>query len=256
MCRSFEQQIQSTAFLAAFDRLRRNHPTLREFKTPAELVKHQQSTVPAPAERDRVLHALIETSRVRGDTASAAGSLLFLSMVPGLTLELQGVRSCFDSEEECVGEITLAFFEKVARWNIANRTHVAANLRFSTRRMVLERRMKSWADAQRISVGLDLARAFTDTEGPEEVSVADLWARLACGTTDYSPDDIELLPLRKLLSNHLGLSCDDVELLVLKGPCRQSWEAIGARLRVNPETARKRFQRLRDRVRGHSALDA
>lgn len=254
-CRSFEDQVYSSGFMFVYRRLQAGHPVLEEFRTPRALAAHLQSRVPLSKDKDPLFHALLSAAQGGGPDASAAGSLLFVALVPGLSGVIARTRRHFYSEAECCGQVTLWFFAKVARWSLGNRSGIAVNLCLSTLHGVLEDLRKEWADHERGLEAHRWANALSSAESPEEVLVSDLWKRLSGGDDRYFPDDPELGGLRDLLATEVGLADEEITLLLLKGPCRHSWEAIGIHLHMKPESARKRHQRLCERLKDHPLFD-
>ncbi|GEM_PF-4640280 len=254
-CRSFEDQVYSSGFMFVYRRLQAGHPVLGEFRTPRALAAHLQSRVPLSRDKDPLFHALLSAAQGSGPDASAAGSLLFVALVPGLSGVIARTRRHFYSEAECCGQVTLWFFAKVARWSLGNRSGIAVNLCLSTLHGVLDDLRKEWDDHGRGVEVLTWAITLASAESPGKVLVSGLWQRMSGGDDRYSPDDPELGDLRDLLASEVGLEDDDITLLLLKGPCRYSWEAIGNHLQMKPESARKRHQRLCDRLKDHPLFD-
>ena len=85
----------------------------------------------------------------------------------------------------------------------------------------------------------------------DEVSLSNLWRGLADRTSPYSPDEPEVQAQRRRLADELPLSAIDIELLLLRDPCRWSWKKVGETLGLKPESARKRYGRLKKRWANH-----
>lgn len=250
-CRSFENRVYSAAFLPPYGRLQCGHPPIADFATPQELVAHLRSRLPLPKEKDPVFHSLLSAARETNGDRAAATSLLFLALAPGLSTVVHRTQRHFCCEEDCVGQVTLWFFSKVARWNLANQSGIAANLCLSTLHGVLDDLKKEWADQGRGVAALQCARALSDGNGEDDELIAGLWRSLGGGEQAYEPDDPEIAGIRLLLLDELHLSLLEADLLLLKGPCNYSWETIGKHLQMKPESARKRHQRLCERLKDH-----
>lgn len=253
-CRAFEVQIQSPVFLRAFRQLQKVYEPLGEFVTPQDLVSFVRSQIPSPGQRDAVLYALLDAFRSGGSGAKTAGPLLLLSMAPRLACVRRKTLRSSDSEDECVGEVLLCFFERVARWDPANHSVIALNLQLSTLRAVLHRRDQGRGENRRALMALRLAFEWTEFKNQDDVSVQHFWQHMAPLSKGYEPDDPELSDVRALLRDEVGLSAEEVELLVLRGPCRVPWDAVATLLGQNFETLRKRFRSLRERLRQNPLL--
>ncbi len=120
-------------------------------------------------------------------------------------------------------------------------------------RAVHENRQRLEKDRARIETILVYAASVSDlpstVTSPEEISAQQAWSALSNSGDAYAPDDIELVSLRTSLTDSHGLSADDGDLLILKMLCRRGWSEIGVRLGVKPETARKRFQLLVEKLK-------
>lgn len=248
-CGSFERQTRTTGFPALFEALRCQDPTIREFTTPADLVSHQHGKLNSPESKDAVIYSLIKAHRIGGPGAKAAGALLFLCARRRLYRVYWKVKHLFDREDECVGEICLAMFEKVSRWNLSNHTNVGSNLELTILHSVQERRTKWFRDQRHVAEGLKLARILTDGEGIKERCLAYLWQRRSSGPDTYDLQDPELSPLRVFLVDAFELSGSDVDLLLAKTVCNQSWQEIAGNLGQRVETVKKYFLRLKKRLR-------
>lgn len=256
ICDEFRKSTDTASFRRAFDKLKEGDERLLMFNSPDSLLQHQRSLVPGEEQTDAVLHSLIGAYQRGGAAGSAAGTLALLAMEPGLTVVFLQVRKLNKGDaEECAGDICLAFFEKLARWVLQNKSRIAANLQLTTLHRVLESRSQQIADGQRMAEGLLHARALTECEGHKEITVGNLWVGLAGKADAYSPDEPEIAALRRALKDELPLSNTDIELLVLRGPCSLQWKQIGERVGMEPESARRQHWRLRERWQHHPFFD-
>jgi len=251
LCDEFRKSTDTTSFGRAFDKAKEGVPLLLMFNNPDGLLRHQRSLVPGDGQTDMVLHSLIQGYKRGGAAGAAAGTLAFLALEPALTVIFFRARKAYNSDEECAGEVCLAFFEKLARWDLENMSRIAANLQLSTLHRVLRSRTRQIDDDRRVAEGLLQAQALTEADGHQEISIGHLWSVLSSKESPYTLDEPEVVALRKALAEELPLSPTDVELLVLRGPCRLPWKQIGERLDMQPESARRRHRRLKDRWQHH-----
>jgi hypothetical protein len=252
ICDEFRKSINTASFLRAFDRLREQEPVLLAFLTPESLLLHQRSLVPGYEQTEAVILALVGAYQRGGSSGPAAGTLAFLAMEPGLTVAFFRARKLYNGDDdECAGQMCLAFFERLSRLEAPRTSRIAANLQRCTLRRVLEIRNQEIAAEQRVAEGYRQAQAFMETRGLGEISLNNLWMSLADRTPPYTPDEPEVEAQRRRLADELPLSPIDIELLLLRDPCRWSWQKIGGTLGMEPESARKRYGRLKKRWANH-----
>jgi len=248
-------RISSPSFRSLFEVMKRRHPSLAAFLTPPGLVEHQHSKLATRQEKDVVLHDLISLYQQDPDLRDAAGVLLFLVMRPALAETYRKLNWLFDAEDDTTGEICQAFYDQLARVRIDNFASIAAILKLNVFHDVQENRLRLTRDRARIDALLVYAEAAANLPPSEEeeeerevISVQVAWRALSVNGA-YDPDDLELNLLRASLTLEFHFSSDDIELLILKNLCLRSWEEIGVRLGMKPETARKRHQRLVEKLK-------
>ena len=246
-------RISSPSFRPIFEVMKRRRPSLAAFITPAGLVEHQYGDLATRSEKDIVLHDLVSLFQQEPGLRDAAGVLLLLVMRPALVDTYRKLKFLFGAEDDATGEICLAFYEKLARVGIDNASSLAPILKLSVFHAVRENRLRLTRDRARIEAVLVYAQAAAnlpsvEEEDEEAISAQIAWSALS-SDGDYDPDDRELDALRASLSADVGLSPDDIDLLVLKNLCNRSWEEIGVRLGIKPESARKRHQRLIEKLK-------
>jgi len=246
-------RISTPSFRSIFEVMKRRRPSLAAFITPAGLVEHQQGDIASRQEKDRILFDLIDLYQQDPGLRDAAGLLLFLAMRPALADTYRKLKFLFGSEDDATGEICLAFYNQLASVRTDNSVSVAAILKLSVFREVQENRLRLTKDRARIEAMLVYSQAAAnlppvEEEDQEVISAQIAWQALSDGG-DYDPDDQELDSLRSSLSVEFDLSPDDIELLILKNLCHRGWEEIGVRLGTKPETARKRHQRLIEKLK-------
>jgi hypothetical protein len=277
LCAETSRFLLSTTAQREFVSMRKRHAALAEFASPAKIVEHQHCRDPTPAEHNRVAHALItEYQRAPGRGRDLAGATLLLSMEPALSRVLVPMMNFINGSFDADGDVVVAFFNQVAKWNLEKIDFIAVKLQADTRDAVKASRRRLFSDRDRVrevSAYADtVAEAFDDPdrgdsadtpvpdpfESTKQGSAADFWrAQRSVGTQDrYEQDDAEITRLRGALMRATGISHDEALLLALKGPCRMSWRDIGERLGLKPETARKRHQMLLKRLPSREIVQA
>ena len=247
------RRLSTPIFRSRFEVMKTGRPNLAAFITPEGLVEHQLGDLAAPEEKEQVLLDLIVLYQMQPGLRDEAGLLLLLSMRPALADTYFRLGFLFTSEEDATAEICLAFFDIIDRYPTESAAFVASSIKKGVFRAVHENRQRLEKDRARIETILVYAASVSDlpsiVTSPEEISAQQAWSALSNGGDAYAPDDIELVSLRTSLTESHGLSADDGDLLILKMLCRRGWREIGVRLGVKPETARKRFQRLVEKLK-------
>ena len=253
---SFVRQIQSGRFRSRFDALRRADPVVGLFSSPDSLVAHQHSKLPSHDAHDQVIHALVLTARSGSRHHDVAGPLLFLSLYPGLSGVYGKVFRLYDADAaaDASGDVVLAFFQQVDRWPAEKTERIAATLKLNTLRTVMRQRRKALRDRERVQGVLSYAEIMqsVDYDGKvpaDEITAAAMWQSLASRDRPYSLDDPEIEDLIERLVVDFDVRMDDAVLLALRGPCQLSWTAVGEVIGAKPATARKRHQRLLEKLR-------
>jgi len=246
-------KISTQTFGTGFEVMKRRNESLSMFITPAGLLEHQRSKIATQEVKNAVLQALVSIFRNDRNLRDCVGILLLLVMWPALSAIYWKFKFIFEFEEDATGEISGAFFDQLNRIRIENHGSIAATIKMNVFRTVWENRLRLSRDNDRIEKLFVMAKAlaeqlpFDDDDEPQ-VSAQIAWKALS-GNSDYDPEDQELSPLRNQLASEIYLSTDDIDLLILKNLCHRSWEEIAVRQGVKPETARKRHQRLIDKIK-------
>jgi len=245
------------------------HKALAGFESPSQVVAHQHAREPTHDEHDRVGHALIlEYQRSQDRRSELAGSILLLALSPGLLHVFRRVLPLFGCEDDAATDVCLALFEQARKWRPEKTDRVAVNLVRNSLRTVLEARDRSIREARRVgdlTAYGDMVADFTPDAEPEpdadrsetckQGSADAFWRAMKSPDAPYEPDDPEIEWLQRVLTRAPGVSPDDALLFALRVPCAMSWEAIGARLGVKPETLRKRYRKLAERLPGEDFLE-
>jgi RNA polymerase sigma-70 factor (ECF subfamily) len=205
-----------------FAELKRQHALLEPFDGPVQLVAFLTGGKGHLDRKDDIYRALVGTAQLASGESELALAVLWLGLWPALEGVSWRLRWLFDSADERASEIAYHFLHLVRRMDLARVQRFAATLTWSTEREAL-------------AGGL---RRRRERAGAYESQPARYRPAL-------SPET-EVALLRRDLERVVGDAADLIIGVAIYGE-RQSEAAV--RLGIEPEAARKRFQRALAKIR-------
>jgi hypothetical protein len=234
---SFDREIRTPLALHAFNTARRRREELAPFPEPAALVAFLTGSDGSPADKNRILVALVEMVQ-QHEAPVLASSLLWLALWPGLDRRFRLLRRYFTgTQDELVSAITTAFTVLVAGLNLGRVRHVAGTLLRSTMREVITEARRTSKALVPADGGVHLHRAEVDLPALEDSVL---------GVGLILPFEEQMAQLLGRLRPILGM---DAELVLYVVVLDETQREAGTRLGLSHEAARKRFQRALTRVR-------
>jgi RNA polymerase sigma-70 factor (ECF subfamily) len=233
--------------------LRRHAAVLARFEGAQALVDHLAHVGGDLDEKDRIFVELALATRA-GSAARIAMALLLLGLWPGLEAVFRRrVRFCPRQAGELVAEIVARLADEVRRLDPERVHRVAATLVRSTQREVVRARMRDLRRRRRLSdVPVEAAEELTFVAGaPQVVSSPTEDASNLFPETAGSSADREIATLRTWLTGMVG---DDADLVVDALLLDRPRQALAAERGIDERAARKRLQRVLERLR--SCLEA
>ncbi|MDX2023235.1 MAG: hypothetical protein SF187_23580 [Deltaproteobacteria bacterium] len=201
-------------------------PELLGYEDGKALLNHLHGQMGSDAERDRILSALVQASRVRSPSGHLARDLIWLALWPGLTAlrrRLAGWGA--EDEDELSAQIAMTFTEVLARLAPTTSTKVAATLLWNTRKYVSRLLHESVvARGTEVSVTTEKIMSASDTAGCD-------WTEFISDLVAQAGPDAELV-----------LACV-VEGLTVR--------EAATRCQLPAEAIKKRMQRVMRRLRAN-----
>ena len=218
---SLIRSTQTLTFQRRFEAMTTLDPQLRDFPDPAALLDRLHGPGHEPKPRNDILRALIAV-----DDREAADTLLLLALWPGLDgVRRRLHRSFVGRSDELAAEIPARTAESLRRLDLDRVTWIAATVIRNVERDIRRALRRDWSRAA-------LAQPFDEAlvASADGGAVDGLLARQAA-----------------------DLAGADADLVLGVAVVGESQVEAARRLRIEPEAARKRYQRALRRIRRRMA---
>lgn len=229
-----EKQMSDDTRKQGFENMRKLSPTFSSFSSPEKLVANQRNRQVSHDDKDRVLYELVFLKRENGPFTGFAGTLLLLAMRPVLFNLCMSLDRLANNPPETLNVVVAAFYDAVDKWNPEKTNRVAVNLKWKTRKTAMEK----------------FKREQTEREWLHRMALEKQEHVFSYTTEDstWCDDDVEVKRLRKKLHRLPQLRSLDVEVIVLRLVLESSWQVVGLRTGLKPESARKRCRILKRKL--------
>ena len=223
-----------------FKEARKSEAVLSRFESPVGLIEYLTDDSKDHDGKNAIYIALVRAVQQRGAWADLAMAVVWCGMWPALDrIYWHRYRHFKEEPDELVSSISTAFTALVGGMDLDRVRWIAANLKKSTDRDLMDARRRDWSEHEHV-------QAKGDTEsGAEEEPAAPVIADSELGLRPCLSLDEQVVALRAWL---LDVAGEDGDLLLAVLVLEENQREAGERFGLSHEAARKRFRRALERV--------
>lgn len=235
-------QIDSRSGEQSFKTMQHLSSTFTTYRSAHDVLDVLRNQKASHDEKDKLLYECVMLKRENGPLSEFAGILLIVAMRPVLFSLCMQINRSLQNPRETLNEVVAAFFDTVESWNPEKVDRVAVNLKWKVRKTAIEKRRQEQREREILS-------RFAEEQTHQIFAYPS-------EDTPWQSSDVEIVNLKQKLKFILDWSSRDLDLLVLRLVMESSWQVVGFKTGLKPESARKRCRLLKRKLRAMNLSDA